>query len=72
MIYISSKPSSILGVLSETACSGEVCYGHGLSKVANWYDDTANFVNSSNPWFKRGGIRDYAATSGIYYFDCTA
>lgn len=40
---------------SLTACNGGICYGHGLSEVSDWYDDRANFVNASYPWFLRGG-----------------
>ena len=38
---------------SLTACNGGICYGHGLSEVSNWYDDSAVFVGSDSHWFTR-------------------
>ncbi len=51
---------------SKTACSDGICYGHALSETSGWYNDYANFVLSSNPWFMRGG--HYKDTSGAGAF----
>ena len=52
---------------SLTACNGGICYGHALSETAGWYSDYAIFVNSSNPWFERGGSCDDGAYAGAFY-----
>ena len=33
-----------------------------------WYSDDAYFVSSSNPWVARGGISNYGASTGVFYF----
>ncbi len=50
-----------------TACNGGICYGHALSETAGWYSDNTRFVNSSNPWFERGGSCDDGAYAGAFY-----
>jgi len=42
---------------------------HALTETKGWYGDTANFVNSSNPWFLRGGPFGLAGDAGVFYFD---
>lgn len=34
-----------------------------------WYGDHSYFVQSSNPWFGRGGIYNYGVLAGQFYFD---
>ncbi len=53
---------------SLTACNGGICYGHGLSEVSDWYDDRANFVNASYPWFLRGGHYNNDSSAGTFLF----
>ena len=48
-------------------CSLTTCGGHALNETKNWYSDTANFVNSSGPWFSRGG--SYYSTSNAGAFN---
>ena len=50
-----------------TACDGGICYGHALSETAGWYSDYAIFVNSSNPWFVRGGHYYSVTNAGAFY-----
>ncbi len=38
-----------------TACDGGICYGHALSEIQGWYNDSVGFVTASIPWFVRGG-----------------
>ena len=52
-----------------TACNGEICYGHALGEISEWYSDYADFVNSSTPWFIRGGGCSGASVSGVFNFD---
>lgn len=54
---------------SLTACNGGICYGHGLSEVSDWYDDSASFVYAGNPWFLRGGGYNTDSSAGTFSFD---
>ena len=38
-----------------TSCNGEICYGHGLSETANWYDGYLDYISATSPWLVRGG-----------------
>ena len=55
-------------ISSLTACNGGICYGHGLSEVSKWYGDYAGFVNTVNPWFRRGGRYSNGAIAGAFSF----
>lgn len=50
------------------ACGGGICYGHGLTETANWYDDHAYFVWAEYPWLFRGSNYMDTATAGIFNF----
>jgi hypothetical protein len=39
------------------------------SHKSSWYQDYANFVNSSGPWFLRGGDYLYTSIDGVFYFN---
>ncbi len=49
-----------------TACNSGICYGHALSETSGWYSDTAGFVDSSYPWFSRGGSITLPAYAGVF------
>ena len=40
--------------------------GHALTETKNWYSDGAVFVNSSNPWFYRGGMFNNSMAAGVF------
>ena len=42
--------------------------GHALTETKNWYSDSAGFVNSINPWFRRGGHYGSSAGAGVFNF----
>ena len=42
--------------------------GHALTETKNWYSDSAIFVNSSSPWFMRGGNYGNGTYAGVFYF----
>ena len=42
--------------------------GHALTETAEWYSDNAIFVNSSSPWFVRGGHFNENARAGVFSF----
>ena len=50
-----------------TACNGEICYGHALSEIFNWYNDYMDFVIAEIPWFERGGYSGNGAFAGAFY-----
>ena len=46
--------------------------GDALGETAGWYIDFARFLNSSNPWFLRGGYIINGDSAGVFFFDGTA
>ena len=42
--------------------------GHALTETKEWYGDNASFVNSSIPWFIRGGRYHNSTLAGVFYF----
>jgi len=40
---------------------------HALAETKNWYGDTALFVNSSYPWFERGGAFNSSYYAGVFH-----
>jgi len=54
----------------QTACNGEICYGHALSETSGWYNDYAYTFDSTKKWFIRGGRFGNKSSSGIFGFYC--
>ena len=58
-------------------CTWATCGGHALYETKNvqsvsslnqsWGGDNSNFVNSSNPWFGRGGGASNGSNAGLFY-----
>ena len=48
--------------------TGSSYTGHALTETKNWYSDTADFVNTSGPWFRRGDSYDLGASAGVFHF----
>ena len=42
--------------------------GHALTETARWYNDDEYFVESSFPWFLRGGIYHDGIDAGVFTF----
>ena len=40
------------------ACNGGVCYGHALSEIDDWYDDSVSGSLCSSVWLIRGSVND--------------
>ena len=53
--------------IANTACNGELCYGHALSETAGWYENIATMVKDSEMWLIRGGYNLWG-TAGIFYY----
>ena len=50
------------------ACNGGICYGHGLSEVSNWYEDSDYPIGVSGPWFQRGASYGMTTKAGAFNF----
>ena len=48
--------------------TGSSYTGHALTETKNWYSDDASFVDSSGPWFGRGGGYSSSTFPGVFYF----
>ena len=48
--------------------TGSSYTGHALTETKNWYSDRALFVNSTYPWFIRGGYYYDGADAGVFFF----
>ena len=42
---------------------------HALIETKKWYSDNASFVDSSNPWFIRGGSYYISSNAGVFSFN---
>ena len=48
--------------------TGTTYTGHALTETKNWYSDDARFVDSSYPWFNRGGHLYNSTYAGVFGF----
>ncbi|MDD4036326.1 MAG: hypothetical protein PHS45_03270 [Bacilli bacterium] len=54
---------------AETICSNEKCKGHALSETSGWYNDYELYVDSTLPWFRRGGFyNDGSNYAGAFFY----
>ena len=71
-VYNKTIVNSGLSILPDTKYynnyTGSSYTGHALTETAGWYSDNTTFVNSSNPWFKRGGRYYNGANAGAFHF----
>ncbi len=67
---ISSYENRILGdAIGEMGPFVAFTDSDGGSRSHNqWYSDSSHFVESSNPWFARGGVRRDGVLAGQFYF----
>ena len=72
-VYSNEKGNSGFSSLPEEKYynnyTGSSYTGHALTETAGWYSDYARFVNSGDPWFRRGGGYDGSASSGVFHFN---
>ena len=67
--YIDIYSSSIFvgdNTTNMTFCTLATCGGHALNETYMWYYDYPNFVLSSHPWLKRGGVYGYDWSAGVF------
>ena len=81
--YNSSSNSGFTGMLSDETTytgitfpdskyynlyTGSSYTGHALTETKNWYGDYTHLVNSSHPWFIRGGDYGNGTLAGVFNF----
>ena len=66
-LTVSTIPNEHIDIYSGTSVSASHL-GDATGETAGWYGDSANFVNSSNPWFRRGGLYNWTFP-GVFLFD---
>ena len=66
-LTVSGIPAEHIDIYSGDSVSASHL-GDALGETAGWYDDDADFVSSSFPWFVRGGISDSAVFAGVFGF----
>ena len=61
----------IYNITNNNSCTwntnGSGCGGHALFETAGWGGALAYFVNSSSPWFHRGGYWYVGTNAGVFY-----
>ncbi len=72
-VYSNAKGSSGFSSLPDTKYynnyTGTTYTGHALTETAGWYSDNARFVDSSYPWFVRGGFNNSSMDAGVFHFN---
>ena len=48
-------------------CTLETCGGQALYETLNWYGDEDDFLQSADPWWRRGGDWDDGVSAGVFY-----
>ena len=66
-LTVSGVPAEHIDIYSGTSESASHL-GDALGETAGWYSDSAYFVNSSNPWFMRGGNYSNGDSAGVFSF----
>ena len=54
------------GVNDILKCTIATCGGHALMETFDWYGNSLQFVESSTPWFLRGGDMSSGEYGGIF------
>ena len=67
-LTISGIPAEHIDIYSGNSVSASHL-GDATGETAGWYSDTAYFVGSSGPWFKRGGYNSGGSNAGVFDFD---
>ena len=64
-LTVSTVPARHIDIYSGTNVSASHL-GDSTGETADWYNDTAGFVYSANPWFKRGRTYNSGDAAGIF------
>ena len=66
-LTVSEVPAEHIDIYSGTSVSASHL-GDATGETAGWYSDVAFFVDSSYPWFIRGGLYSDGDTAGVFRF----
>ena len=66
-LTVSGVPAEHIDIYSGSSVSTSHL-GDALGETVGWYSDYAYFVNSSNPWFLRGGNYGNGDSAGVFCF----
>lgn len=66
-LTISTVPTQHIDIYSGASVSASHL-GDALGETAGWYSDYAIFIDSSNTWFKRGGLYNSVVNAGVFNF----
>ena len=66
-LTVSGIPAEHIDIYSGTNVSASHL-GDATGETAGWYSDYAVFVDSSYPWFRRGGKYNDGDNAGVFYF----
>ena len=66
-LTVSTVPIQHIDIYSGTSVSASHL-GDATGETAGWYSDRAGFVDSSYPWFGRGGNYSNGDNAGVFYF----
>ena len=64
-LTVSGVPAEHIDIYSGTSINASHL-GDAVGETAGWYDDLWTFVNSSLPWFVRGGESSSGVQAGIF------
>ena len=67
-LTVSGVPAEHIDIYSGNNVSASHL-GDATGETAGWYSDFANFVDSSFPWFIRGGYYNNGDNAGVFNFD---
>ena len=68
-LTVSGVPTEHIDIYSGDSVSASHL-GDATGETAGWYSDSSGFVNSSNPWFERGGYYYGGDSAGVFGFTC--
>ena len=66
-LTVSGVPAEHIDIYSGTSVAASHL-GDAIGETAGWYSDYADFVNSSGPWFGRGGYFANGDSAGVFNF----
>ena len=66
-LTVSGVPAEHIDIYSGTSVAASHL-GDATGETAGWYSASAHFVNSSNPWFERGGHCIIGGNAGVFGF----
>ena len=65
---VNETDKKMITAYTGTSESSDYKLGDATYETKNWHGDVANFVNSDDPFFVRGGYYNYGTIAGVFYF----